>query len=78
MAFRLPKFGSNTGTFVGGVVLGAGLTLGAMLLKGGARYADQYIGGGIPDEFLTSQQYGGYDSGVTYYFPEDNFRILLA
>ena len=76
MAFRLPKLGSNTGTFIGGVVLGAGLTLGAMLLKGGARLADQYVGGQIPDEFLTGQQY--YDSGVTYYFPEDNFRILLA
>lgn len=73
---KLPKKFLDVGAIVGAVSLGIGLYLGYTTAKGALRSIDQY-GGWVPDQFINQAPYD-YSSNITYYFPEEDFRIMLA
>ncbi len=78
---KLPGIGSLPKSWSLAAILatagvGAGLYLGYTIAKGTLRTIDQY-GGWIPDQFINASPYDTM-SNVTYYFPEEDFRVMMA
>lgn len=74
---KIPKMsGWNLAAVIGTAAVGFGLYMGWTLAKGTLRTIDQY-GGWIPDQFINSSPYDA-GSNVTYYFADEDFRIMLA
>lgn len=67
--------GLSFGAIMGAAGLGIGLYLGYTFAKGALQSINQYGGGFIPPQFINSAP---YSSDVTYYFPDEDFRLMLA
>ena len=74
---NIPKKFLDVGAIVGAISVGIGLYFGYTAAKGTLRTINQYGGGWVPDQFINQAPYD-YSSNVTYYFPEEDFRIMLA